>query len=194
MKISKFVQIASTAAVLVVAASGASAIDKVDLVSINPGTPRSFSAFGGGTGSGGTFDDTFTFTFGAGTGSSGYNVSTLNFNLGPGFNFNSLITGMSLWNTNGTGTATSLTANDTWVADSLSVGGTNTLSFGNISTLPGTYYLKVSGKVGAAADGYFYSGSISSSTVSPVPEPETYAMLLAGLGLMGAIARRRNKA
>ena len=28
-------------------------------------------------------------------------------------------------------------------------------------------------------------------TVSPIPEPETYAMLLAGLGLMGAIARRR---
>ena len=27
--------------------------------------------------------------------------------------------------------------------------------------------------------------------LSPVPEPETYAMLLAGLGLMGAIARRR---
>lgn len=30
---------------------------------------------------------------------------------------------------------------------------------------------------------------------APVPEPETYAMLLAGLGLMGAVARRRkNKA
>jgi hypothetical protein len=28
-------------------------------------------------------------------------------------------------------------------------------------------------------------------TVTPVPEPETYAMLLAGLGLMGAVARRR---
>jgi hypothetical protein len=27
--------------------------------------------------------------------------------------------------------------------------------------------------------------------VTAVPEPETYAMLLAGLGLMGAIARRR---
>ncbi|MEO6561865.1 MAG: PEP-CTERM sorting domain-containing protein [Nitrosospira sp.] len=29
-------------------------------------------------------------------------------------------------------------------------------------------------------------------TVSPIPEPETYAMLLAGLGLMGAMARRRS--
>jgi PEP-CTERM motif len=30
--------------------------------------------------------------------------------------------------------------------------------------------------------------------VSSVPEPETYGMMLAGLGLMGAIARRRTKA
>jgi hypothetical protein len=30
-------------------------------------------------------------------------------------------------------------------------------------------------------------------TVNAVPEPETYAMLLAGLGLMGAVARRRQK-
>jgi len=29
--------------------------------------------------------------------------------------------------------------------------------------------------------------------VSPVPEPETYAMLLAGLGLMGGVARRRKQ-
>jgi hypothetical protein len=31
----------------------------------------------------------------------------------------------------------------------------------------------------------------STMVLTPVPEPETYAMLLAGLGLMGAIARRR---
>lgn len=31
------------------------------------------------------------------------------------------------------------------------------------------------------------------SAVTAVPEPESYAMLLAGLGLMGAVARRRNK-
>jgi hypothetical protein len=30
--------------------------------------------------------------------------------------------------------------------------------------------------------------------VAAVPEPETYAMLLAGLGLVGAIARRRKSA
>jgi hypothetical protein len=29
--------------------------------------------------------------------------------------------------------------------------------------------------------------------VTPVPEPKTYAMLMAGLGLLGLIARRRRK-
>jgi hypothetical protein len=33
--------------------------------------------------------------------------------------------------------------------------------------------------------------AVFSKVVSPVPEPETYAMLIAGLGLMGFIARRR---
>ncbi len=35
-------------------------------------------------------------------------------------------------------------------------------------------------------------GDVLTFSVTAVPEPETYAMLLAGLGLMGAIARRRN--
>jgi len=34
----------------------------------------------------------------------------------------------------------------------------------------------------------------TSFTISPVPEPETYALLLAGLGLVGMIARRRRAA
>jgi hypothetical protein len=29
--------------------------------------------------------------------------------------------------------------------------------------------------------------------LAPVPEPETYAMLLAGLGVMGAVVRRRKQ-
>jgi hypothetical protein len=36
-----------------------------------------------------------------------------------------------------------------------------------------------------------YGGSLDAVSLSPVPEPETYAMLLAGLGLVGFIARRR---
>ena len=36
-------------------------------------------------------------------------------------------------------------------------------------------------------------GVDSASPVSPVPEPETYAMLLAGFGLMAGLARRRKK-
>ena len=38
-------------------------------------------------------------------------------------------------------------------------------------------------------------GSVTSTdTFAPVPEPETYAMMLAGLGLMGFVARRRRGA
>jgi hypothetical protein len=36
------------------------------------------------------------------------------------------------------------------------------------------------------------ANSISGSIGTPVPEPETYAMMLAGLGLVGFSARRRN--
>jgi hypothetical protein len=35
--------------------------------------------------------------------------------------------------------------------------------------------------------------SESGYLLSPVPEPETYAILLAGLGVIGVVARRRNK-
>ena len=37
-------------------------------------------------------------------------------------------------------------------------------------------------------------GNVTTTTTSPIPEPETYAMLLAGLGLIGVVARRRRNA
>ncbi|MBL8352816.1 MAG: PEP-CTERM sorting domain-containing protein [Burkholderiaceae bacterium] len=51
---------------------------------------------------------------------------------------------------------------------------------------PGTFVLEVSGTAGAG--GASYGGNI---VAIPVPEPETYAMMLAGLGALGFLARRR---
>lgn len=45
---------------------------------------------------------------------------------------------------------------------------------------------------GAAGDGMYSVSEVSVLGVSAVPEPETYAMFLAGLGLMGFMSRRRS--
>ena len=69
------------------------------------------------------------------------------------------------------------------------IGNTDTttelFSFNNLSA--GSYYLKV--MVCGDAD---YKVTLSTSpTASAVPEPEAYAMMLAGLGLIGFAARRK---
>ena len=56
-------------------------------------------------------------------------------------------------------------------------------SFSNLAA--GTYQMAVSGNVSG------FGAAFAQYTVTAVPEPETFAMLLAGLGLMGTIARRR---
>lgn len=58
--------------------------------------------------------------------------------------------------------------------------------------LAGPLILTVTGHSGAGGGTFAsYSGTLNVNAVSPVPEPETYAMLLAGLGIMGMWARRR---
>src|SRR5882672_153920 len=46
---------------------------------------------------------------------------------------------------------------------------------------------------GAKVGDLVSEGATLTTITSPIPEPETYAMLLAGLGLMGFVARRRQK-
>nr|WP_315396136.1 FxDxF family PEP-CTERM protein [uncultured Duganella sp.] len=53
----------------------------------------------------------------------------------------------------------------------------------------GNYYLKVDGLVLGTGGGAY--GSDLTIAVSAVPEPETYGMMVAGLGLLGFVARRK---
>jgi hypothetical protein len=49
-------------------------------------------------------------------------------------------------------------------------------------TMGGTHYLAIANEV---------SGTTTVYSLAPVPEPETYALMLAGLALIGFMARRR---
>ena len=57
------------------------------------------------------------------------------------------------------------------------------------SIAAGSYDLRVNGTLTGSSGGT-YGGTISAA---PIPEPETYAMMLAGLGLMGFVVRRRKQ-
>ncbi len=56
-----------------------------------------------------------------------------------------------------------------------------------------TYLVKVSGQTAPTIPGGYGTVSITAlnAVVAMVPEPETYAMFLAGLGLIGGMAKRR---
>lgn len=71
------------------------------------------------------------------------------------------------------------------------IGSDNTsldgFSFGSL--VAGNYALNVLGFATGSQGGFYAGGMIA--TTAPVPEPETYALLLAGLGIVGFMASRR---
>jgi hypothetical protein len=71
------------------------------------------------------------------------------------------------------------------VASSTGSGGS--FNIASILLAPGSYVLEIAGKVTGSTSGN-YNGTLN---VSPVPEPETYGMMLAGLALVGVVARRK---
>lgn len=152
---------------------------------LNPDTVGGFSATAGNTYTSavGTFADKFlfkldhTFEAAASVTSSvvkGKDVVIKGLNIVQyGSSVNDIVrtvVGVNQLPTNGVGTF------DYWTLD------TSWLTAGN-------YYLEVSGSV-IGKNGGSYAADLN---VAAVPEPETYAMLAAGLGLIGFASRRKAK-
>lgn len=129
----------------------------------------------------GEFSDVYTFSIAASTYSSGTVVSSEFTNMWG-------ITGLSVDLYSG------LYGDDIPDGTPYTLGGSETAKVGAGTYAAGDYYYVVSGignggTVGGTGLGAYTIGVFA----QPVPEPESYAMLLAGLGLMGTIARRRSK-
>jgi len=131
----------------------------------------------------GPFTDIFTFTLPA-NGGSGYSVT--DFTLLP-LMFNTALVNFSLVS-NADGIVGS--ADDQVVKSTTAVNGADTLSLTYGASPGGNYYLSVMG-ITSGSSGGIYNGAISVAAPAPVPEPETWAMMIAGLGAVGFLARRR---
>jgi hypothetical protein len=139
----------------------------------------------GGTvsGSGVTFSDIFSFNLTEPNVSSGFSVVDVPLSVG-GTNFDGILTGLSLFSAGANGIVGG--GDDTLLQSSTSTDG-NSLSLNYDQPLSGASFITVTGISNGTA-GAIYAGAVAAA----VPEPETYAMLLAGLGLMGAVVRRRS--
>jgi hypothetical protein len=78
-------------------------------------------------------------------------------------------------------------ANDDWLS-------TSNASFSAALTTAGVYTLVTTGFANDDFGAFKTLITGPGNVTAPVPEPETYALMLAGLGLVGFLARRRSQA
>jgi PEP-CTERM motif len=137
---------------------------------------------------GATFADHFTFSV-QGTSPMNFDaiVSSISRTADTGLDFS----GLALYRVGG-GTGTGGTAGDTLITSgtSLQTGSMDVWTLSSDNLQAGDYYLLVSGNLVSDTAGSF-GGAVM---MAPVPEPETYGMMLAGLGVLGFLARRRKQA
>jgi hypothetical protein len=137
------------------------------------------SAFFGDTlgmnNNGNVFADRFTFTV---TGTTNSTLDAIISSISRTADTGLDITGLALFGANNTmiasGKSISTGAMDVW-----------TLAGNNLAA--GDYYIRVDGTMVSNA-GASFGGAVM---LAPVPEPETYGMMLGGLGVLGFLARRR---
>jgi hypothetical protein len=101
------------------------------------------------------------------------------------------VTGLSLYRAaggDGSGTGTLVSSGTSLQSGNIDVW---TLSTDNLTA--GNYYVLVSGNIVSDSSASF-GGAVMMSPTAPVPEPETYGMMIAGLGVLGFLARRRKQA
>lgn len=129
-------------------------------------------------------------SFDAGTGIS----QSINLNAGTTYNFS------FLYNGGGGGSTTSISYSlgsiaETLLAGSVSTAGMSVYSGTLWQTLATTFTPSASGAatLQLTPNGTYSGGFVDNVQISAVPEPETYALMLAGLGAIAAVARRRRK-
>ena len=171
-------------AVLAGASAGVYADTQTDLGTIPTSTPTTFDGIVGPTNTG--FSDIFTFTLAEPNLGGAATVVNVPLSFG-GFSFDTALATMSLVSAGADGAIGGV---DDTVLQSVvlpSPGNSeDMLSLNWDTSLSGLHYLNITGVTGGS-EGGIYAGAIAAA----VPEPESYAMLLAGLGLMGAVVRRR---
>jgi hypothetical protein len=139
------------------------------------------TTFGGTVlGSGVAFSDIFTLDISQNVTS--FSVVDVPLSVG-GTTFDGILTGLSLFSAGANGIVGG--GDDTLLQSSISPGD-NSLTLTYDQPLSGASFITVTGVSNGSA------GAIYAGAVAAIPEPETYAMLLAGLGLMGAVVRRRS--
>ncbi|MBA2659699.1 MAG: PEP-CTERM sorting domain-containing protein [Nitrosospira sp.] len=134
-------------------------------------------------GAGQSFSDIFSFNFSGSNFGTHFLVNDVPTIVSPQVNFDGILSAISLFSAGANGVVGG--GDDSLLASSTAPGG-NSLTLDYNQSLSGTSYITVTG-ITNGSGGAIYAGQIA-----PIPEPETYAMLLAGLGLMGAVVRRRS--
>ncbi len=157
-----------------------------DLGDISTSVPTTFT--GTVLGGNASFSDIFTFNFSEPNFSSGYSVVNFPVNIPTVGSLGTILSTLTLVSFGADGLQ-GTPDDDVLKSVVLPSAGNSTeqLTLSWDGPLIGGHYLTVGGVTSGTLGG-LYSGSIAAA----VPEPETYAMLLAGLGLMGAVVRRRS--